>query len=210
MDISGKINVLKEDSLLIIPEFLSKKFSSQLRQEIAKSKQYLTPLIDVEKRIERKEKLEGRPNAVFDISADLQERLENKISDIKPAVEDFFSIKLSEPKKPYYAIYQTGDFVERHADAHPNVKNTNEIKSTRIVIIILLNDNIGEATDENASNFTGGHLTFYGVIKDKAFKEYGYPLKAKAGTLIAFPATCLHEVTKVTSGVRYVVNTGFY
>ncbi len=211
MSASKTIDVLKKDALFLMPDFLGADFSSRLCDEINSAKKFLTPLEDFEKRIERKEKLAGRPNAVFDIPVELQEKLEGKILDVKPVLEKHFSTELDELKLTYYAIYHTGDFFERHADAASNAKNINGVRQTKLVIVVFLNDNADDETDKDSfSGYTGGQLTIYGLIKDKKFEHFGYPLSCKAGTLVAFRSTCLHEVAEVTSGTRYVVNSGFY
>ena len=209
MKASHKIDVLENDGLFMVLDFLDQGFLSDLLSEISNAKQFFTPFLDFENQIEREEKIPGRPNAVFEISEPLHKKLENKILEIKPEIEESMSIELDDLQNLYYSVYQTGDFIGSHADASRHTNELDGVRTPRMVVIVFLNDHVDEQ-DNSLEGYSGGELTIYGLIKNRKLKGFGYPLKCKAGTLLAFPAHCKHEVTKVTRGTRYVANTRFF
>lgn len=77
----------------------------------------------------------------------------------------------------------------------------------KVTIVIYLNDETDEPTQHS---YQGGNLTFYGLVKNETFEEFGYPIKGEAGKLIAFPSTVMHEVTPVIRGTRYVISSAYY
>jgi len=211
MDSSQNIDVLEKDALFMITDFLTAEFLSNLVSEISEAKQYHTPLIDLEDRIAPSDKIPGRPNAVFEIPKPLHERLEKEIAGVKPEIERAFSIQLADMRHLYYSVYQSGDFIGRHADASPHTDEVDGVRTPKVIIIIFVNDQLDDDyKNESISGYTGGELTIYGLIKNKTLKDFGYPLRCKAGTLVAFRAECLHEVAEVISGTRYVANARFY
>ena len=199
--------VIKSDGLFIEPNFLDRHFVARVRREVEQAPQYSTPLQDLEKRIELETPPKSRPKSAFDISKDLQNELEKKISDLKPYIEDFFSLALGNIKIPYYAVYRQGDFLDRHADANRSGILHPSAEWTKVAMVIFLNDN-NEAG--GSDTYEGGNLTIYGLINNSMFEEFGYPIKGETGKLVAFRSTCIHEVTPITRGIRYVVNSGYY
>ena len=203
-------DVLKRDALFIVPNFVDRSFAAELCREADSAKQYRTPLVDVEKRIESEKISECRPNVVFDFSQSLQTGLVKKLSDIKPAIERFFSFGLGEYVESHVTIWKSGDFIGRHVDA-VEPQNRSQEPIIRIVVLIFLNDHVGEGLEpEPGSQYAGGNLTIYGLIKDKAFEDFGYPVEGKTGTLVAYRSTAIHEVTPIQKGIRYVLKSGYY
>jgi predicted 2-oxoglutarate/Fe(II)-dependent dioxygenase YbiX len=54
------------------------------------------------------------------------------------------------------------------------------------------------------------NLIFHGLLKDEKFGQFGIPLNGEIGMLIAFPSAILHEVSQITAGTSFVVNSGYY
>ena len=77
----------------------------------------------------------------------------------------------------------------------------------QVSIVIFLNDE-DEVPAENT--YSGGKLTFYGLVENEVFADFGFPVRGEAGKMVAFRSTVMHEVTEVTRGKRYVINTGFF
>jgi len=94
-----------------------------------------------------------------------------------------------------------------HADASSSGLVHPEAEWTKVAIVIFLNDQ--DETDAH-DTYRGGDITIYGLIDNPLLEKYGYPIKGEAGKLVAFRSTCRHEVTTITSGVRYVINSGYY
>ena len=202
--------ILKNDALFAVPNFIGCSFSAELCVEAESAKQYRTPLVDIEKRIEYETFVKGRPNVVFDIPHKLQAELKKKISDIKPSIEKYFSVELGEAVDPHVTIWKQGDYIGCHVDAVDSPTPPQE-SIIRIILLLFLNDNADDEDEsELVSSYTGGNLTIYGLIKDKVFEKFGYPFKGKTGTLIAFRSSCIHEVTQIMSGTRYVLKSGYY
>ena len=61
------------------------------------------------------------------------------------------------------------------------------------------------------AGYSGGSLTFYGLMDDNASGEsVGLPLAGETGLLIAFPSHLVHSVSPVTAGERYTVVSWFF
>ena len=198
--------VLKPDELFVKTEFIDSDLAFEIRNEVDSSRQYTTPLEDVEQRVERKVPVAGRPKSVFDINERISTKLSERFLAIRKEMARFFDTDLGELKDPYYLVYREGEYLDRHVDAINGMEHP-VAPSTEVAFVVFLNDH-----DEFGSpgSFTGGDLTIYGIIGNQDFEGFGYPIKGKTGTLVAFRATRLHEVTKVASGKRYVINSGFY
>ena len=198
-------NVLESGTLFVEKDFLTREFLSAIREEIDGAKQYNGPMLDIENRIESPEKKAGRPNIVLDLPPHSLNELKQKALQLKPRLEEFFSAELTKIKEPHFVVYNTGDFLGSHIDIKMDQNADSE--SYGISTVVFLNDRDEDSSDDG---FSGGDLTLYGLIKNKAFSEFGYPVKAEAGKIVAFSASCLHEVTPVARGTRYVINGGFY
>ena len=167
-------------------------------------------MLDFEKRIESDLVSENNPRIVFDFSHRLLEELEQGLSAVKPAIEDYFSLSLGDQANPHITIWNPGSFIGYHADA---VDISASAKSTelRIVVLLFLNDNVDyELKVKSPKTYKGGNLVIYSLMKGEKFEKYGYPIKGKTGNLVAFKANSPHEVTPVISGTRYVLKTGFH
>lgn len=128
----------------------------------------------------------------------IQDRMRSAIAQI----ESHLSVNLKGFERPQYLIYGKGSFYSPHRDAIFN-KGTSILRS--ITVVIFLNDE-----GDSSKSFQGGRLTFYGLLKEPNWERCGLPLKAEAGTLVAFPSDLVHEVTPVTSGERYTIVTWYY
>ncbi len=70
------------------------------------------------------------------------------------------------------------------------------------VVVIFLN---AMSTEPGPSDYSGGALTFYGLLEDPAWRDFGFALDPMPGLLVAFPSHIVHEVTPVTAGDRYTI-----
>ena len=118
----------------------------------------------------------------------------NRIKGIKPQLETFFKIQLSDSfERPKYLHYSEGDFFSPHTDNQLNRK---------INITINLNS---QSKDSNGIGYEGGALQLYGLMKHKGFENRGIAVPATAGCLIAYPVDIVHEVTPITCGARFSI-----
>jgi SM-20-related protein len=77
-----------------------------------------------------------------------------------------------------------------------------------ISAVVFLNDQCEDAGVAGA--FTGGGLTFYGLLADDPRgQSIGLPIQGRAGQLVAFKTDLVHEVTPVVSGERCTAVTWY-
>lgn len=133
-------------------------------------------------------------------------RVRERLLKIMPKVSEHFSIELKDCQQPKFSLYQEGDFYTRHIDVFGGEEVPQIITSRKVSTIIFLND---ETLEPMEANYCGGNLTFYGLIGNSAFGNFGLPLIGERGMLVAFLPNIIHEVTPITWGERFVVVNWF-
>lgn len=141
-----------------------------------------------------------------DVSKDTHILLNDKLSGIKSELEAYFAITLSHPQGPKFLYYREGDFFQRHIDKGTDPKNPQATKDRKVSAVIFLNNERDEPEDDS---YVGGTFIIYGILSDPRFESHGFKVPGTTGTLIAFRSDLFHEVTPVTSGVRYTVVNWF-
>jgi SM-20-related protein len=131
--------------------------------------------------------------------------LKKRLLSVKPQIEEHFGVALSGLQPLQFLIYSEGDYFRRHADRGPGVKGERHSEKRQISAVVFLN---AESDDSSPDSYSGGALTFYGLVGDEQVKV-GLPLTGEAGLLVAFPSEVIHEVTPITRGERYSVATWF-
>ena len=104
----------------------------------------------------------------------------------KQAVEEHFSVTLSECEDPQFLRYRVGDFFVAHQDGNTGMLRL-ETERRRISMVIFLN-----------RAYRGGALVFTNL-------SARYQMPADPGTLVAFRSETTHEVTPVTHGERFSI-----
>ena len=146
-----------------------------------------------------------RRTRVADVSVNYAYMIKDRLEELKPDIENFFIRQLSLQEKPQFLLYEQGGYYAPHRDIPSEpVEPEAKIKGRSVSIVIFLNDRAG------AHSYTGGELVFYGLSDDPQWKDYGLPLEAETGLLVAFRSEMLHEVRPVTDGKRYTIVTWFY
>ena len=196
-----------EQGLFVVRDFLDTKLCAEICDEINKAVQLQTPLSDVANRVGALKAYPGRPKAAMDIGGDYQKYLKNKLSDLMPKLSEHFRVELKTLYDPYFAIYNKGDSLIPHVDSTGRAKQAGLPKERKLSVVIFLNE---ESPIKKKGAYSGGNLIFHGLLKDEKFGRFGIPLNSEAGMLIAFPSTILHEVSQITAGTRFVVNSGYY
>lgn len=143
---------------------------------------------------------------VSEIPVIYTETVSNKLLEQLSRIENHYGISLKNIQPPKFSIYKTGDFFAQHVDSYDGECSASPHGERKISAIIFLNE---ESQIEKAGAYTGGNLTFYGLVKTPAFKNYGMPLQSHSGMLITFPPDLVHEVTPVISGDRFTAITWF-
>ena len=124
-----------------------------------------------------------------DVDPTVVREVTESITGARPSVSRFFAMPLVGSEGPGFLRYPTGGFYLPHRDCLPG---THDQFPRRIAIVLFLND------------AEGGMLRLY------AEDDSAIDVAPAAGTLVAFPATSLHEVLPVTAGVRDTIVDWFY
>ena len=118
--------------------------------------------------------------------------IERRLEAGREPIARFFELSLGEREGVSFLRYAAGGFFKPHRD-WARVKSWPGAARRRIALVIFL----GSSREVNpAGCFSGGILRLF--ADDHA--ECDVP--PRAGTLVAFPATRLHEVTPVRDGIR--------
>lgn len=139
-----------------------------------------------------------RQTQYCDISKTSRKKIATKIQSLKPTIELFFNTQLSEElEPPKYLLYEKGSFFSPHTDDQLN---------RRINITINLNSKL---PSEKATEYEGGDLQLYGLLKGQNFVSRGIAAPSTTGCLTAYPVNIVHEVMPITAGSRYSIVTRF-
>jgi predicted 2-oxoglutarate/Fe(II)-dependent dioxygenase YbiX len=136
--------------------------------------------------------------------------VERRMHALSPAFERHFGLELDGSDRLHWLVYRSGDFFRLHSDVASDVAVDpsgpyRKLAMRAVSVVVFLNHpNHGEEP------YQGGDLTFYGLMKTPGAKEYGFPVDAETGLLVAFPSATLHEVSPVTGGKRYTLVTWFF
>lgn|ERR1041384_23926 len=198
-------NLLTRMGLFINREFLPRDMckdiclqmssSDLLRAEVRRTEPNKEDQLDIGK---RSAYLTSVPPATVDL-------VEARISNLRPILEEFFSLELRECEPPQFLVYKAGDFYAPHLDRR-NEQGLGEDDDRRVSIVLFLNTHSEDVDD---GTYSGGLLTFYGLINNPNLKKFGFPLSGEEGLLAAFRSNIIHEVTPITRGVRYTAVTWF-
>ena len=114
---------------------------------------------------------------------------------------------VGEASKPQFLAYKPGDFYLPHTDNFNKSGVATTLAKRKVTAVIFLNS---EAVAPGRDTYSGGSLTFYGLIDEPRWRDCGFSLVGEAGLLIAFRADILHEVPPVTHGERHTIVTWFF
>jgi len=89
-------------------------------------------------------------------------------------------VTLSGCERPQFLCYRTGDFFHPHRDARDEPDAPDFLKARRLSVVLFLND---EADEAHGETYSGGALTFGGLIPNPPGKTYGFPLRGENGLL---------------------------
>ncbi len=136
----------------------------------------------------------------IDIADTVLAMVDATLDGVRIPIASFYQLVLQSREGASFLRYETGGFYRPHVDrAHvPSWPLTER----RQVTIVLFLESAREV--EPSGGFGGGLL--------RLFPDDGDPIDiaAQAGTLVAFPASMPHEVTRVTSGRRDTIVDWFY
>lgn len=137
-----------------------------------------------------------------DVGAGLQQVLESTLESARAAIEHFHGGPLAEREGPSILRYAPGGFYRPHQDCG-DLPGWPGAARRCIALVVFLNSS--RALDPDG-DFTGGTLRLYPHGAQAAPVD----IHPAAGSLVAFAATMLHEVTTVREGVRETVVDWYY
>ena len=128
--------------------------------------------------------------------------VDQRLLALKETLERHFGITTAGIRRPQFLVYREGDFFRPHSDSSTESDAPSVATGRRVSIVIFLN---GESTDDNDHCYSGGSLTFFGLMHDPRADDRGFPITGETGLLVAFPSHCVHSVTPVTRGTRFTI-----
>ncbi len=120
--------------------------------------------------------------------------VDQRLSDLKPALTERFGVALSGHEPPQFLRYETGGFFVAHQDGNTPLTRDGS-RDRRVSIVIFLN-----------TQYTGGELMFHAPYPNGDTRQ---AVVGAAGSLVAFRSETTHEVMMVTGGERYTIATWF-
>jgi predicted 2-oxoglutarate/Fe(II)-dependent dioxygenase YbiX len=125
-----------------------------------------------------------------------------KLEALRPDLAAHFGADLTGHEGPTILLYQPGGFYEPHVDRSRRDELDIRPVHRRVSVVVFLN---AMRVPAGPAEYSGGALTFYGLIDEPAWKSIGFGLEPEAGLLVAFPSDIVHEVTPVIAGDRYTI-----
>ena len=126
-----------------------------------------------------------------------------RVEALRDELAGHFGVALSGCEGAKLLVYRTGGFYRPHRDRV--VAEGDAVVRARarcVSIVIFLN---GTSADPGPGEYAGGKLTFYGLMGDPQWWQYGFALDPAPGLLVAFRSDIVHEVTPVLAGERYTI-----
>ena len=145
---------------------------------------------------------EVRRTQLARVSEASEQLVERRLMVLKGTLERHFRVTTSGIRWPQFLVYREGDFFRPHADSSAAVGAPAVATGRRVSIVVFLN---GEGDPADDQSYTGGSLTFYGLMRDARADDRGFPVTGEAGLLVAFPSQLVHSVTPVTCGMRFTI-----
>ena len=140
-----------------------------------------------------------RVATLIEPASDLVRDVESKLDACRERVEEARGMTLAEREGAGFVRYPEGGFYRAHRDRGDDPQWAGAARRA-IALVLFLNSSRDASPD---GDFDGGVLRLFGP-------EGAIDVTPEAGTLVAFPADVLHEVTEVRGGTRDTVVDWFY
>lgn len=128
--------------------------------------------------------------------------IEGRLDEVRDTAARFFGVPLTGREGTSVLRYTAGGFFRQHRD-RGDVPSWPAAARRRLAVVIFLTTS---KESDPSGTFGGGILRL--LPDDEA--DTSIDLHARAGTLVVFPATRLHEVTLVREGVRDAIVDWFF
>jgi SM-20-related protein len=185
-------------------EFLSPEVCASLRDEMRAATGAPATVADgqddaVDETHRRTKQTEVSPTTAARIGEELLKAV--------PGLAKHFERRLVGVQAPQFLLYREGDFFRAHQDDSKKPEAPDFVRQRSVSAVVFLNG----STPGDPAGYSGGSLTFYGLMDDSASGEsVGLPLAGETGLLIAFPSHLVHSVSSVTGGERYTLVSWFF
>jgi SM-20-related protein len=143
-----------------------------------------------------------RSSSQIEVPAKTIAQVNARLGALRPALGEYFHLPLSGWENVNFLRYAEGDFFLQHRDSSPKAESPGWLQARQVSIVVFLN--------QEGAAYTGGNLTFYGLMTDPRWATFGFPLQGETGLLVAFRSNVLHEVAPVIQGERFTMVTWFY
>jgi len=148
-----------------------------------------------------------RKTKLAEVSAETAAQIGAALENVLPALAQHFDRELVGMQPPQFLLYREGNFFRPHRDDSEKSDAPGFVRQRSVSAVVFLNG----AAPEEAGGYSGGSLTFYGLMDDSADgRSVGLPIRSETGLLVAFPSELLHAVSAITAGERYTVVTWFF
>jgi SM-20-related protein len=190
--------------LFVVNSFFDADWCARVRAELRAAESIAAPVysgnqVAVNKSI--------RSTTLVQVAAPTASQIHTRLSALQPALESYFCVPLEGLEEIHCLRYREGDYFQAHRDVRQSPDAPAYMQRRRVSIVLYLN---GESAGGEDAGYDGGSLTFYGLFEDPRWATYGFPVRGKAGLLVAFRSDVLHEVTPVTRGERFTLITWFF
>ncbi len=144
-----------------------------------------------------------RSTTHLEVAPDVLEAVEQRLDDYRHVVARVFGLSLTAREGTSFLRYEPGGFYLPHRDWAEHSPWPAAARR-RVAVVVFLNGS--RAGDGDAGEFDGGTLR---LLPDEPGR-WPVDVQPRAGTLVAFRADTLHEVTVVEHGTRDAVVDWYY
>jgi predicted 2-oxoglutarate/Fe(II)-dependent dioxygenase YbiX len=134
-----------------------------------------------------------RRASLVEVDGETLRFLEGRLDEARDRAARYFGVTLTAREGTSIVRYPAGGFFRPHRD-RGDVESWPAASLRRIAVVVFLNSS---RDVEAGGDFTGGRLRLFGDEEQTCLD-----VSPEAGTLVAFPASTLHEVTTIEGGVR--------
>jgi predicted 2-oxoglutarate/Fe(II)-dependent dioxygenase YbiX len=184
--------------VLVIDNALDEENCAQIRRAMDVGVPEAAEVLD--EQIELQEAV--RRTSHIDVDEATFQRLDRTFDAHRDRVERYFGLSLPEREGISLLRYAAGGFFKPHRD-HGYVDSWPDAARRRVSLVLFL---CTSRELDATGTFSGGTLRVHADDQDGA----PHDIHPRAGTLVAFLSSTLHEVTPVTAGVRDTVVDWFY
>src|SRR5688572_13765254 len=154
-------NILSKFGILVIEDFIDARLRADLRaatttEELVQATVIKHGVQKVDENVRRTQRAKLTEPAASDLKA--------RLLDLKPSLEGHFNLTLKGCYEPHLLVYREGDFFHPHKDNYRDKKDSTEVTSRKVSVVIFLNS---ESKEIAPDCYGGGSLVFYGLIADQ-------------------------------------------